>query len=177
MNAVVIGGGLAGLVAARELLRQGYRVTLCEASPHLGGMIARSNVGGITVDSGAEAFATRIPAARELCAELGLETAAPAGSPHIWWPEGIVSMAEYVQDAATMTQLFGAGVDYVQGHFLAHVDLARLGVADRWADLAVATMSLGWNFDDVDEDLFWRIYGVEPDPGRIAYYRALWDAT
>lgn len=38
-------------------------------------------------------------------------------------------------------------------------------------------MSLGWNFDDVDEDLFWRTYGVEPDPGRIAYYRALWDAT
>ncbi len=33
--------------------------------------------------------------------------------------DGIVSMAEYVQDAATMTQLFGAGVDYVQGHFLA----------------------------------------------------------
>jgi len=33
--------------------------------------------------------------------------------------DGIVTMAEYVQDAATMTQLFGAGVDYVQGHFLA----------------------------------------------------------
>ena len=33
--------------------------------------------------------------------------------------DGIVSMAEYVQDAGTMTQLFGAGVDYVQGHFLA----------------------------------------------------------
>jgi len=64
-----------------------------------------------------------------------------------------------------------------QGRFVAHVDLARLGVADRWADLAVATMSLGWNFDDVDEDLFWSTYGVRPDPGRIAYYRALWDAT
>lgn len=33
--------------------------------------------------------------------------------------DGIVSMAEYVQDAGTMTQLFGAGVDFVQGHFLA----------------------------------------------------------
>ncbi|MGO3796214.1 MAG: phosphotransferase [Pauljensenia sp.] len=62
-------------------------------------------------------------------------------------------------------------------HFLAHVDLARLGVADRWADLAVATMSLGWNFADVDEDLFWHTYGVRPDASRIAYYRALWDAT
>ncbi|WP_230297957.1 aminoglycoside 3'-phosphotransferase [Actinomyces provencensis] len=64
-----------------------------------------------------------------------------------------------------------------QGRFLAHVDLARLGVADRWADLAVATMSLGWNFADVDEDLFWDTYGIRPDAARIAYYRALWDAT
>jgi EAL domain-containing protein (putative c-di-GMP-specific phosphodiesterase class I) len=33
--------------------------------------------------------------------------------------DGIVSMAEYVHDASTMSQLFAAGVDYVQGHFLA----------------------------------------------------------
>jgi EAL domain-containing protein (putative c-di-GMP-specific phosphodiesterase class I) len=34
--------------------------------------------------------------------------------------DGIVSMAEYVHDAGSMSQLFAAGVDYVQGHFLAH---------------------------------------------------------
>ncbi|MFT3756597.1 MAG: EAL domain-containing protein [Pseudoxanthomonas sp.] len=33
--------------------------------------------------------------------------------------KGIASIAEYVQDAATMTLLFGAGMDYVQGYFLA----------------------------------------------------------
>ena len=32
---------------------------------------------------------------------------------------GIRSIAERVQDAGSMTVLFSAGIDYVQGHFLA----------------------------------------------------------
>jgi len=62
------------------------------------------------------------------------------------------------------------------GSFLANVDMQRLGVADRWADLAVATMSFHWNYVDYDESLFWETYGVEPDAERIRYYRALWNA-
>ena len=31
------------------------------------------------------------------------------------------------------------------GTFAAHGDLSSLGVADRWADLAVTTWCLGWN--------------------------------
>lgn len=64
-----------------------------------------------------------------------------------------------------------------RGTFLANVDMGRLGVADRWADLAVATMSFGWNYPDPNDDLFWDTYGIEPDPQRIDYYRALWNAT
>lgn len=63
------------------------------------------------------------------------------------------------------------------GSFLAHVDLARLGAADRWADLAVMTMSMEWNYRDYDESIFWEAYGVEPDPVRIDYYRWLWNLT
>lgn len=63
------------------------------------------------------------------------------------------------------------------GRFAAIVDVARVGVADRWADLAVASMSLGWNYGEGWEPLFFETYGVAPDPERIAYYRALWDAT
>lgn len=62
------------------------------------------------------------------------------------------------------------------GSFLAHVDLARLGAADRWADLAVMSMSLEWNYRDYDESVFWNAYGIEPDPLRINYYRKLWNA-
>jgi kanamycin kinase len=61
------------------------------------------------------------------------------------------------------------------GRWAAHVDLDSLGVADRWADLAVASASLGWNYGDGYEDAFFDAYGIAPDPGRIAYYRLLWD--
>lgn len=57
-----------------------------------------------------------------------------------------------------------------------YVDLGSLGVADRWADLAVASMSLHWNYDPAHEDAFWDAYGVEPDAERVAYYRDLWNA-
>lgn len=58
-----------------------------------------------------------------------------------------------------------------------YVDLGRLGLADRWADIAVATWSLEWNFGPGYDALFLDSYGVRPDPVRTAYYRALWDAA
>jgi kanamycin kinase len=62
------------------------------------------------------------------------------------------------------------------GAFVATVDLGELGVADRWADLAVASMSLGWNFGPGFEQHFFAGYGIEPDEVRLAYYRDLWNA-
>jgi kanamycin kinase len=60
--------------------------------------------------------------------------------------------------------------------FGAHCDLARLGVADRWADLAVASWSLEWNVGAGFDRLFFDTYGVAADPERIDYYRRLWAA-
>jgi heterodisulfide reductase subunit A len=40
-KAAVIGGGIAGLSAARDLAKQGFEVTLIEKSPFLGGQLAR----------------------------------------------------------------------------------------------------------------------------------------
>ncbi|MDH6227851.1 aminoglycoside 3'-phosphotransferase [Streptomyces sp. MJP52] len=58
-----------------------------------------------------------------------------------------------------------------------HVDLGALGVADRWADLAVATWSTGWNYGPGWEEPLLDAYGVAADPERTAYYRALWELT
>ena len=61
------------------------------------------------------------------------------------------------------------------GTWAAHVDLGALGVADRWADLAIATYSLGWNYGPGYEHLVYEAYGIDEDPDRVAYYRLLWD--
>jgi kanamycin kinase len=56
-----------------------------------------------------------------------------------------------------------------------HVDLGMLGVADRWADLAVATWSTQWNYGPGWEAALLEAYGIEEDPERTSYYRLLWD--
>jgi kanamycin kinase len=56
-----------------------------------------------------------------------------------------------------------------------HVDLGSLGVADRWADLAVASMNLDYNFGPGWEDELFAAYGIERDEDRISFYRFLWD--
>ncbi|ONI91603.1 aminoglycoside phosphotransferase APH(3') [Saccharothrix sp. ALI-22-I] len=61
------------------------------------------------------------------------------------------------------------------GTFAAHVDLGSLGVADRWADLAVATWSLDWDYGPGFDGILYDAYGIDPDPERIAYYRLLYD--
>lgn len=63
----------------------------------------------------------------------------------------------------------------VDGRFAGHVDLGALGVGDRWADLAIASMSLDWNYGEGWHDVFCDAYGVARDEERIAYYRAAWD--
>jgi kanamycin kinase len=63
------------------------------------------------------------------------------------------------------------------GEPVAHVDLGALGVADRWADIAVASMSTAWNYGPGWEDALIDAYGIAPDRERLAYYRALWNAT
>jgi aminoglycoside phosphotransferase len=62
-----------------------------------------------------------------------------------------------------------------QGRWYGHVDLGALGLADRWADLAIATWSTQWNYGLGWEPLLLDAYGTSADPDRIRYYRLLWD--
>ena len=60
------------------------------------------------------------------------------------------------------------------GEWTGNVDFGDLAVGDRWADLAVASMSLDWNFGEGHQGEFFDCYGIAPDEQRIDYYRALW---
>lgn len=71
--AVVVGGGISGLLAARELALAGTAVTILEASEAWGGCVGSHVVAGLSLDSGAESFATRSSAVADLARELGLE--------------------------------------------------------------------------------------------------------
>ena len=71
-DVVVVGGGVAGLVVARDLAKGGAHVVLVEAGEQLGGMVQRHRVAGIDLDLAAESFATRGDHVRRLAIELGL---------------------------------------------------------------------------------------------------------
>lgn len=71
-TALVVGGGISGLLAARDLAAAGCTVTVLEAGPAWGGCVGSHKVAGLTLDSGAESFATRSDAVARLCTELGL---------------------------------------------------------------------------------------------------------
>ena len=85
-DALVVGGGIAGLTAAWDLVRAGLRPLLIEARGYTGGLVAAGWVGGVRMDLGAEGFVVRGEAATSMLAELGLRTAAPHGRPRLFLP-------------------------------------------------------------------------------------------
>jgi monoamine oxidase len=71
----VVGGGLAGLVAAYRLQQRGVSVTVFEAAERVGGRVSteRSAFGGKIVECGGEAIDTNHTALLSLIEEVGLE--------------------------------------------------------------------------------------------------------
>ncbi len=75
----VVGGGLSGLSAAHRLIEKSqesgktFDLTLFEATPRTGGMIATKRIGDYLVELGADSFITNKPAGVALCRRLGME--------------------------------------------------------------------------------------------------------
>ena len=94
-SAVVVGGGISGLLAAKDLQAAGFQVSIYEAAATWGGCVGQHEVAGVVLDSGAESFATRNTAVADLAAELGLSqkivSPDPAGA-WVWLPDGPVPL-------------------------------------------------------------------------------------
>ena len=90
-HVVVIGGGIAGLAAARFLADVPARVTVLEGSPGIGGKLSASDVAGVSVDEGAEALLARRPEGIALIEATGLAADVV--------PAGVTSAAVYTRGA------------------------------------------------------------------------------
>jgi oxygen-dependent protoporphyrinogen oxidase len=81
VDVIVVGGGISGLSAARELCGRGVRVRLLERDAKCGGVIRTDRQDGFIVDPGPDTLLARKPAALAMCRDLGLEGALVAPSP------------------------------------------------------------------------------------------------
>ena len=104
---VVIGGGIAGLVAARELARHGVAADVYEGGPRLAGMAAsHTDPDGFSYDVGAHFVTNRFVAAlgmpgpfRTLPRYGEVVHLSPDRHPH--YPMGLLGVPRYVTSAAT----------------------------------------------------------------------------
>ncbi len=85
---MVVGGGVAGLSAALELVAAGHDVTVLEASDRVGGKLRRAQVAGVTVDVGAEAMLNRRPEGVDLARALDLPIEHPTVAASRIWTRG-----------------------------------------------------------------------------------------
>src|SRR5581483_7437632 len=84
LDAVVVGGGIAGLAAAYELQRQGVRFVLVERAGRAGGVILSEQIEGFTIDAGPDSLLVQKRDAIALCEELGLAgELVPTKPPHV----------------------------------------------------------------------------------------------
>ena len=93
----VVGGGVAGLVAALECAKLGIRVTLFEAGDRLGGIVASAELDGRLVDVAADGFRVAPGALQELLDDLGLRDAVVSAREAETWvagPHGVAPLPD-----------------------------------------------------------------------------------
>lgn len=88
VRVAVVGAGLAGLAAARDLQAAGVQTVVLESTDAVGGKVRLSEVGGVTVDEGADSMLRRVPWAVDLATDLGLELISPAEGGAFVWTRG-----------------------------------------------------------------------------------------
>lgn len=136
-RAVVVGAGIAGLTAARDLAEAGAEVLVLEGTDRAGGKLRAGTVAGVTVDVGAEAMLHRRPEGGALATALGLPLTHPTGaSSRVWTRDALRPLPRTVMGAPLdLDELAASGI-------LSAAGVARAR-AQRPVDTAAADASVG----------------------------------
>lgn len=156
MNVAVIGAGIAGLGAARQLIAAGANVTIFEAAARAGGHVYTVNADGHAVDMGfIVCNRENYPRFFRLLGELGIETRPTTMSfsvslPHLQLEWGSESLSALFADRR---RLFDARhwrflVAVLRFLTTARRDLARGAVTGRSLDEYLAQLRLGRALQD-----------------------------
>lgn len=172
---VVVGGGLAGLVAAYEWAKIGAAVTVIEASDRLGGAIETAALDGLPVDLVADTLPLTHPAVAALIDDLDLRDAVEEGVARSVWVTGLpgapgaaplptdtlfgIPANPWAEDVRAVIGGGGAWRAYLDrlrppltiGHERSLGRLVRTRLGDRVADRLVAPMTRGVHGVGIDE--------------------------
>ena len=142
-DVIVIGGGVAGLTAARACARVGLSVTVLEATGVAGGALGSHEVAGLTLDSGAESFAVRRGVVAEFIDDLGLSDEVVAPNPAGAW---LQLPDDRVPNGSVSVPLPKAGVLGIPGSPLADDVRRVIGWSGAWrayADRLMPVLKIG----------------------------------
>ncbi|GAB7008568.1 NAD(P)/FAD-dependent oxidoreductase [Halorubrum trueperi] len=172
-NATVVGGGLAGLVAATRLAEAGATVTLYERRPEVGGRVRTETVDGFTLDRGFQVLFEGYPAvAAELDADaLDLRRFAPGAT--ICRPGSRSVLSDPFRDPRTAISSLGndeVSLSDKLRTLALRYDLSKRDEADFFAgrDASIREYLRDWGFADDYLANF-----VEPFYGGITLDRSL----
>lgn len=113
-TALVVGGGISGLVCAYSLRKAGVKVLLLEASARPGGVIRSERRDGFLLELGPQSFSGTAPVL-ELCRELGIDgqlVQAPPRTPRYVLVGGALRRVPLSPPAFFSSSLFNAGTKW-----------------------------------------------------------------
>jgi oxygen-dependent protoporphyrinogen oxidase len=108
--AIIVGGGISGLVCAYQLRKAGVQAQLIEASLRVGGVIRSLRREGYLFELGPQSF-NGTPPLRALCLELGIQNRlveAPPRAPRYVLVDGVLQPVPLDPPALLMTSLLSA---------------------------------------------------------------------